>query len=333
MSDYWYGRRVLVTGAGGFIGSHLTQLLVEAGAKVRVLLRYNAHGQVGLLKYLPVDQFASLERYTGDLLDYRGVLDAVEGVDTVFHLGALIAIPYSYKNPVHVIQTNILGTTHILEACRIHRTPRMIHTSTSEVYGTAQRIPIDEQHPLQGQSPYSASKIGADKIVESYVRSFNVPALTIRPFNTYGARQSARAVIPTIIMQALTTSQIKLGDTRPTRDFTYVTDTARAFMVAAAHPDPSIIGGTYNLGVGFEVSIGELAQQIAGLIGTSIEITEDKARLRPVGSEVLRLHADNRLVGEKIGWRPEVSFSEGLTRTIEWIRTHLEDYRPNEYAV
>jgi NAD dependent epimerase/dehydratase len=328
---HWQGRQVLITGAGGFIGSHLTELLLDAGAKVRVLLRYNARGDAGLLRYLPSEKFAQIERFTGDLLDYRGVLDAAAGVDTIFHLGALIAIPYSYKNPVHVIHTNVLGTTHVLEAARLQNVRRVVHTSTSEVYGTARYVPIDEAHPLQGQSPYSASKIAADKIVESYVKSFGVPAVTVRPFNTYGPRQSARAVIPTIIMQALSRDFVKLGDLRPTRDLTFATDTARGFMLAAQADQG--IGQTVNLGGGFDISIGDLAQKIIKIVGKDIPIVEDQSRLRPPDSEVMRLHADNRLAAQVIGWTPQVSLDEGLTHTVEWIRANLEHYRPDEYAV
>jgi dTDP-glucose 4,6-dehydratase len=334
MGDFWKGRPVLVTGAGGFIGSHLTEMLVDAGADVRAFLRYNARGDVGLLRDLPPDKFSKVARINGDLCDFRTVIDAAEGVDTIFHLGALIAIPYSYRSPVNVIQTNVLGTTHILEAARLHKTPRVIHTSTSEVYGTAKVIPISEDHPLQGQSPYSASKIAADKIVESYVRSFNVPAVTIRPFNTYGPRQSARAVIPTIIMQALTRDEIKLGDLRPTRDFTHVRDTARAFLCAAEAQ--GAIGATVNLGSGFEISIGDLATQIATIISTSgkpIPVTLDDTRLRPPASEVMRLHADNRLARTVIGWEPQIGLAEGLAETVTWIRANIDRYRPDEYAV
>ncbi len=330
-ATFWQGRRALVTGASGFIGSHVVEQLVTAGARVRTLVHYNGRGDVGDLRHLPPAVFESIERVTGDLIDYRSMIDLVENMDVVFHLGALIAIPYSYQHPVHVIQTNILGTTHILEAARLHHTPRVVHTSTSEVYGTAQYVPIDEKHPLHGQSPYAASKIGADQIAESYFRSFNVPVVTVRPFNTYGPRQSARAIIPAIIIQALTSDSIKLGDLRPTRDFTFAADTARAFICAAeAEGAP---GRTVNLGTGQDISVGALAEKIAQLIGKPIQITEDEARLRPPASEVMCLLADNRLAAEVIGWRPEVSLDDGLSQTIAWINAHLDQYRPRDYAV
>jgi len=327
---FWPGKRALVTGAGGFIGGHLVEQLVRAGAHVRALTHYNARGEVGSLRELPADIFAQVERVGGDLLDYRTIIDLAENMDVIFHLGALIAIPYSYQHPVNVIQTNILGTTHVLEAARLHHTPRLIHTSTSEVYGTARYVPIDENHPLQGQSPYAASKIGADQIVDSYIRSFNLPAVIVRPFNTYGPRQSARAVIPATIVQALTSDTIRLGDLRPTRDFTYVGDTARAFLCAAESENAP--GQIINLGTGQEISIGDLVHTIIKLIGTPITIEVDPARLRPAASEVMRLLSDNRRAAAVINWRPEIPFEDGLARTIEWIRANLDQFRPDEYA-
>ena len=322
---------MLVTGAGGFIGSHLTEQLVTAGASVRALVHYNSVGSVGDLRYLPAAALEAVELVRGDLSDYRAMIDLVEGMDTVFHLGALISIPYSYQNPVHTIQTNIMGTTHVLEAVRLHHTRRLIHTSTSEVYGTAQYVPIDEKHPLQGQSPYAASKIGADQIVESYFRAFSLPVVTVRPFNTYGPRQSARAVIPATIIQALTHQIIKLGDLRPTRDFTFATDTARAFMCAAEAE--RALGQTVNLGSGQDISIGALAEKIAQLIGTPIQIVEDSERLRPPASEVMRLLSDNRLAATMIGWQPAISLDDGLRQTIDWLRANLDQYRPDAYAI
>jgi NAD dependent epimerase/dehydratase len=322
---------VLVTGAGGFIASHLAERLVAEGAKVRAFVRYTARSDIGYLRLAPPDVHSKIEFVFGDLRDEHAVAEAMRGVDVVFHLGALIAIPYSYVHPREVVETNVIGTLNVLMAAKQHRTPRVIHTSTSEVYGTAVRVPIDEDHPLQGQSPYSASKIGADKLVESFVRSFEIPAVTIRPFNTYGPRQSARAVIPTIISQALTRDEIYLGDLTPTRDFTYVADTADAFVRAATAND--VIGDTINLGNDREISIGELARLIIHLIDRPIELKTDPARVRPAASEVRQLHADNRRAKAKLGWSPHTSFEDGLRATIEWIRAHPEYFTPERYTV
>lgn len=324
-------RSVLVTGAGGFIGSHLTERLVAEGAKVRAFLRYTARSDIGYLRLAPPETRANIEFVFGDLRDENAITDAMRDIEVVFHLGALIAIPYSYIHPREVVEANVIGTLNVLMAARTHKTARVIHTSTSEVYGTALRIPIDEDHPLQGQSPYSASKIGADKLVESFVRSFDVPAVTIRPFNTYGPRQSARAVIPTIISQALTRDTIFLGDLTPTRDFTYVADTADGFVRAATAE--GVIGETMNLGNDREISIGELAQLIIKLTGRNVELKTDPARMRPTGSEVRRLHADNRKAKTKLEWAPRTSFEVGLHNTIEWIRTHPEFFDPDRYTV
>jgi dTDP-glucose 4,6-dehydratase len=259
------------------------------------------------------------------------VRGAVKGVDTVFHLGALIAIPYSYVHPREVIEVNVLGTTNVLMAGREYGVRRIVHTSTSEVYGTARTVPIDENHPLQGQSPYSASKIGADKIVESFVRSFELPVATLRPFNTYGPRQSARAVIPTIITQALARDEIRLGSLTPQRDLTFVADTADGFLRMATHD--AAVGQEVNIGADATISIGELAQKILSIVGRDLPIVTEEQRLRPTGSEVLRLWADNRKAAELIGWRPQVSLDEGLARTVEWIRQNLGRYRPGVYEV
>ena len=327
----WSGRPVLVTGAGGFIGSHLTERLIDEGAQVRAFVRYTSRADLGLLSLLPADKLAALEVISGDLRDVEAVRSAVKGADTIFHLGALIAIPYSYIHPREVIEVNVLGTTNVLMAARDYAVRRVVHTSTSEVYGTARYTPIDEAHPLQGQSPYSASKIGADKIVESFVRSFELPVATLRPFNTYGPRQSARAVIPTIITQALTLDEVRLGSLSPQRDLTYVADTADGFVRMAEHD--AAIGQEVNIGADATISIGELAQKILALIGRDLPIVSDEQRLRPAGSEVLRLWADNRKAGQLIGWRPTVSLDEGLRRTIAWISTNLGRYRPGVYEV
>jgi NAD dependent epimerase/dehydratase len=331
LSFDWGGRSVLVTGAGGFIASHLVESLVDRGARVRAFVRYNSRGDPGLLTRLSPESFAKLEIIGGDLRDLPAVQDAVRGVTHIFHLGALIAIPYSYVHPAEVVETNVMGTLNVLLAARGEKTERVIHTSTSEVYGTALRVPIDESHPLQGQSPYSASKIGADKIAESFYRSFDLPAVTVRPFNTYGPRQSARAVIPTIISQALTQNCVRLGNLDAKRDLTYVSDTVAGFLQAAETPD--VEGETFNLGTGTEIRIGDLANEIISIIGKPVEIQIDAARLRPEKSEVQRLLSDNRLAQERLGWQPEVPIREGLKRTVAWIEDHLDLYRPNQYQI
>ena len=286
---------------------------------------------MGLLAALPGEVFRQIEIVSGDLRDVEAVRAAVKGVDTVFHLGALIAIPYSYRHPREVVEVNVMGTLNVLMAGRDHSVRRIVHTSTSEVYGTGQYVPIDEKHPLQGQSPYSASKIGADKIVESFVRSFGLPVATLRPFNTYGPRQSARAVIPTIITQALTCDEIRLGSLEPKRDFTYVTDTAEGFVRMATVD--AAIGQEVNIGADSTISIGELTNKIMALVGRELPVVAEDVRKRPERSEVMRLWADNRKARELIGWTPGVSLDEGLTRTIEWIRGNLGRFRPGVYEV
>lgn len=330
MTDKWNDQVVLVTGAGGFIGSRLVEKLTLQGAHVRAFVRYTSRAEIGLLKQLPSEIIEKIEIIRGDLRDYNAVDQAVKGVDVVFHLGALISIPYSYVHPVETVQTNIDGTLNVLEACRRYGS-KLIHTSSSEVYGTALYAPIDEIHPLQGQSPYSASKIGADKLVESYFRSFGVPSVTIRPFNTYGPGQSNRAVIPTIISQALTANQVKLGNLDAVRDFTYLDDTVDGFIKAV---EAELWDGeTYNLGTGIEISIGEIAEKIFKIIGKVPEILVDSTRLRPEKSEVMRLISNNAKAREKLGWQPEVDLDEGLARTIEWISSNLVFYKPDEYGL
>jgi NAD dependent epimerase/dehydratase len=324
-------RQVLVTGAGGFIGSHLVDRLVDEGASVRAFLRYTSRSDIGCLGLSPIEVRSSVELVFGDLRDEDAVSEAMRGVEVVFHLGALIAIPYSYLHPREVAETNVMGTLNVLMAARRHQPARLLHTSTSEVYGTARRVPIDEDHPLQGQSPYSASKIGADKLVESFVRSFELPAVTVRPFNTYGPRQSARAVIPTIISQALWRSEIELGDVTPTRDFTYVTDVVDGF-VRAAQAD-GVVGETLNLGSDHEISIGDLASLIIQLVGRDVQVRTDPERLRPPASEVRRLRADTRRAAATLGWRPQTSLEAGLTRTIEWMREHPNLFEPERYGI
>jgi NAD dependent epimerase/dehydratase len=327
----WSGKRVLVTGAGGFIGSHLTELLVERGAEVRALVHYNARNDWGNLEHVPREVSDAVEVVLGDITDPFGVRRAVEGREVVFHLAALIGIPYSYVAPQTYVETNVTGTLNVLEAVRSTGAARMVHTSTSETYGTARYTPIDELHPLQGQSPYSASKIGADKMAESYFRSFETPVATLRPFNTFGPRQSLRAVIPTVISQALSGSEVRLGSLTPVRDFTYVRDTARAF-VAVAESDAAI-GQTLNAGNGKGITVGEVASMILELIGSDARIEADDQRVRPEASEVFELLADASKLRELTGWAPEVTLREGLTRTIEWIQGNLASVKPHLYTV
>lgn len=298
---------------------------------MRAFLRYTSRSDLGLLNELPPPTLGRIEIIAGDLRDQAAMRDACRGVSFIFHLGALIAIPYSYLHPAEVVETNVIGTLNILMAARELGIERVIHTSTSEVYGTARQVPIPETHPLQGQSPYSASKIGADKLAESFYCAFDLPVVTIRPFNTYGPRQSARAVIPTIITQALTRDRIYLGNLEPRRDLTYVSDTVEGFLLAGGAED--VIGETINLGANEEVSIGDLAQTIIRLVGRSVEIVTDEGRFRPEKSEVMRLWSDNRKAKRLLGWEPQVSLEDGLRRTIEWIADHLDRYQVGEYVV
>jgi dTDP-glucose 4,6-dehydratase len=284
-----------------------------------------------MLNLLDEDVVRKVEIIAGDLRDADAIRVAVAGMDTVFHLGALIAIPYSYLHPREVVETNVLGTLNVLQVARDEKVRRVIHTSTSEVYGTAQYVPIDEKHPLQGQSPYSASKIGADRIAESFYRSYDLPVATLRPFNTYGPRQSARAVIPTIITQALTGSEVRLGSLEPVRDFTYVADTALGFLKIAMVD--AAIGQEVNLGSGAPVSIGELVERIFNILGKRPKILAEAERLRPGKSEVMRLHASNRKAQELLEWSPRFSLDEGLHRTIDWISRNLHRYKPERYTV
>ena len=329
MSDFWKDRQVLVTGAGGFIGSHLVEALLAEGARVRAFIRYTSRRDVGLLRQLSHEDFSKLEIVAGDLRDEQAVRQAARGCRTVFHLGALISIPYSYVHPLEVAQTNLMGTLNVLTACREGGVERLVHTSTSEVYGTARIVPIPEAHPLQGQSPYSASKIGADKLAESFHCAYNLPVVTVRPFNTYGPRQSARAVIPAIITQALALDRIRLGNLSTTRDFTFVADTVGGFLLAAEAPGAE--GGVFNLGTGQEISVGDLARRIIRMVGRPVEIVTDSGRMRPEASEVMRLLSDNSLAALRLGWRPHISLDDGLAQTIDWIRGHLELYKVGEY--
>jgi NAD dependent epimerase/dehydratase len=325
----WRGRRVLVTGAGGFIGSHLTEELVRQGAQTRALVRYNSAGAWGWLD--DSSSKGSIEVVAGDITDRDMVKAAIKDVEVVFHLAALIAIPYSYQAPESYVRTNVLGTLNVLQAAQECGVARVVHTSTSEVYGTAQRVPIGEDHPLQGQSPYSASKIGADKIAESFHLAFGAPVAILRPFNTFGPRQSARAVIPTIIGQCLSGDTVNLGALSPTRDFTYVGDTVAGFLAAAEAK--SAIGETINLGVGAEISIGDLAQLIARLVGRQISVQCEDIRLRPAGSEVERLLSDNSKARRLLRWQPKVTLEEGLQQTIAWLKDNGHRVRTSSYVV
>lgn len=329
MGDFWLDKQVFVTGAGGFIGSHLVERLHSEGAQVRAFVRYNSRGDLGLLSQVTPRIRDEIQIIGGDIRDFSALIGATKNVDIVFHLGALISIPYSYLHPREVAESNFLGTLNILMACQQNDIARMVHTSTSEVYGTARYVPIDESHPLQGQSPYSASKIGADKIVESYFCTYNLPVVTVRPFNTFGPRQSARAVIPTIITQALAGDSIKLGNLETTRDFTYIEDTVDGFLKAAQQSQ--IEGDIFNLGTGTEIRVGDLADMIIAMIGKPIKIKTDSQRLRPEKSEVFRLLSDNSYAKDKLKWQPRVSLEEGLLRTVEWIRGHLDTYKIGKY--
>lgn len=327
----WKNRQVLVTGGGGFIGSHLVESLAGLGARVRTFVRYNSRGDRGLLELLPRDHLDETEVIMGDLRDADAVRRAAQNVEIVFHLGALISIPYSYIHPRETVETNIMGTLNVLNAARDTGAARVVHTSSSEVYGTALYVPIDEKHPLQGQSPYSASKIGADMLAESYYRAFGLAVTTIRPFNAYGPGQSARAVIPTIISQALTQDRITLGSLKPTRDYTYVADTVDAFLKIGLSTDA--VGEVFNIGSNFEISIGDIAQKVMSLTGKKLPIETDPGRLRPEKSEVARLWCDNTKAIKRLGWTPQTGFEDGLKTTIKWISDHPGRYRAGDYNI
>lgn len=322
--------KVLVTGADGFIGSHLTELLLDQGYAVRAFVLYNSFGNWGWLDTLPKEKRDCLDIVMGDVRDPSFVRKAMVGVDCVFHLAALIAIPYSYIAPDAYVDTNIKGTLNILNAARDLQTERVLVTSTSEVYGTAQYVPIDERHPFQGQSPYSATKIGADRLAESYYRSFGIPLTIVRPFNTYGPRQSARAVIPTIITQLLSGyEEIKLGSLRPTRDFVFCKDTAQGFVELAECS--AAIGREVNIATGQEISIGDLAQKLIDMIRPNARIICDEQRLRPMDSEVERLLGSNELLYSLTGFKPQTTIEEGLKITVKWIQNYLGSYKTERY--
>lgn len=323
-------KKVLVTGADGFIGSHLTEELLKKGYEVKAFTMYNSFNTWGWLDTLSKKELDEIEIFSGDIRDPNGVKEALRGADAVFHLAALIAIPFSYHSPDSYVDTNIKGTLNVLQAARALETERVLITSTSEVYGTAQYVPIDEKHPFQGQSPYSATKIGADRLAESFYRSFNMPISIVRPFNTYGPRQSARAVIPTIISQLLSgKEEIKLGSLTPTRDFNYVKDTVAGF-IAVAESDETI-GEEINIATQQEISIGELANEIIRQINPNARIICDEQRLRPEKSEVNRLLGSNEKIKRLTDWSPQYTLAQGIQNTISWIKDNIQYYKSDLY--
>lgn len=330
-SEYdWSGRRVLVTGAGGFIGSQLVERLVSLGAEVRGFFRYTSRGGLGWIEQADDEIRSAIDPVLGDLRDADAVQRALSGTEIVFHLGALIGIPYSYIHPRETLDTNVTGTFNVVTAARDHEISLVVHTSTSEAYGTAQYVPIDEDHPLQAQSPYSATKIAADKLAESFHHSYGLPLTTVRPFNTYGPRQSPRAVIPTIASQALRGTTVTLGHLTPTRDFTYVSDTVEGFVHAGA---AARIGETFNLGSGEEISVGGIVELVAGILDKELRVEHDPGRDRPDASEVDRLVSNNTRAREELGWEPRFSLGDGLRQTVEWIAANPERFSPHVYAI
>jgi dTDP-glucose 4,6-dehydratase len=325
------GSPVLVTGAGGFIGGHLVDRLVRDGAKVKALVRYNSRNERGTLDWFDPATMREVEVVLGELRDFESVENAMAGTEVVLHLGAQIAIPYSYVNPRDFFETNVLGTFNVAQAALRAGVKRLVHTSTSEVYGTARQVPITEDHPIEPQSPYAASKVGADKLIDSYHRAFELPATVLRPFNTYGVHQSARAVIPTIISQALEGDTLKLGSLDPRRDLTYVTDTVDGFVRAAA--SPATIGRTVQLGTEEDVSVRDIVETVGELLGKELTVQTDPARVRPEASEVMRLISSPALAGELMGWKPQVSLREGLERTIEWVERSRTRFRTEHYVI
>ena len=325
-----------VTGAEGFIGSHLVEALVASGVRVRAMVLYNSFSSWGWLDGIEPEVMASVDVVMGDVRDPRATREFIEGADVVYHLAALIAIPYSYRAPHSYLETNAGGTMNVLEAVRSLDTPRMVHTSTSEVYGTAMRVPIDEDHPLQAQSPYSATKMAADKLAESYHASFGTPVVTVRPFNTYGPRQSARAVIPTIIIQlASGREEVSIGAVAPTRDLTFAADTARAFIAAGSAPLDAVAGRVLNAGSGNEIAIGDLAEVIARKMDRPLKLAVNEERMRPEKSEVMRLVCDSRRLRTLTGWEPRHTLDTGLEETIEWFTRpeNLARYRPEVFSL
>jgi len=326
----WSGRRVLVTGAGGFIGSHLAERLAELGAEVRGFFRYTSRGSLGWIEQASDEIRNAIDPVLGDLRDADAVQHAVRGTDLVFHLGALIGIPYSYVHPRETFETNVTGTLNVVTAARDNDVSLVVHTSTSETYGTANYVPIDENHPLQAQSPYSATKIAADKLAQSFHHSYGLPLTTVRPFNTYGPRQSPRAVIPTIVSQALRGTTVMLGHLAPTRDFTYASDTVDGFVRAAAS---ARAGQTFNLGSGQEISVSGLVELVSEILDKELRIEHDPERDRPDSSEVDRLVSDNTRAREVLGWAPTVSLGDGLRRTVAWISANPGQLSSHDYAI
>jgi NAD dependent epimerase/dehydratase len=323
--------KVLVTGAGGFIGSHLCECCVAEGAEVRAFVHYNSRSDWGMLENLDKKTLSRIEVVSGDLRDPEAIRRAVRGCRRVFHLGALIGIPYSYLNPADVVQTNVLGTLHVLQACVDSGVDRLVQTSTSEVYGTARYVPMDEDHPLNPQSPYAATKVGSDKLAESYHRAYGLPVVILRPFNTYGPRQSPRAVIPAIIIQALQSSRVRLGNLKSTRDLTYVTDTAKGFLAASGAP--GIDGETIQIGSQQEHSIAELAEAVGKILRKKLTVVPDAGRRRPEASEVQRLFASNQKAKRLMNWEPEVELRNGLGKTVQWFRGRRDLYKTYLYHV
>lgn len=325
------GRPVLVTGAGGFIGGNLAARLVSEGARVRGFVRYNSRNDRGTLEWLDPAVASEIEVVAGELRDFESVSRAVDAVDVVFHLGAQIAIPYSYSNPRDFFEVNVLGSLNVAQAARAAGVERIVHASTSEVYGTARVVPITEQHPLEPQSPYAASKLAADKLMESFHRSFDLPVTIVRPFNTYGPCQSARAIVPTVVTQGLAGGPVRLGSLHPRRDLTFVEDTAAGFIAAARAEQAK--GRTLQLGTGTELGIGELVELVGELIGRDLVVEQEVVRMRPPGSEVERLISSPALARELTGWEPMVPLREGLRRTIDWVEHNLSRYRADQYVI
>lgn len=325
------GSKVLVTGAGGFIGSHLCELCLAEGAAVRAFVHYNSRSDLGMLEAVDKKSLKNIEVISGDLRDSEAVRRAVRGCNCVFHLGALIGIPYSYVNPADVVQTNILGSLHVLQAGLEFGVERLVQTSTSEVYGTARYVPMEEVHPLNPQSPYAASKVGSDKLAESYYRTYNLPVVVLRPFNTYGPRQSPRAVIPAIIIQALRSRTVRLGNLKTKRDLTYVKDTAKGFIAASLAS--GIEGETIQLGSQREYSIKDLVDIIGAILGKKLQVVAEAGRRRPESSEVGRLFASNKKAKELLRWQPETSLNDGLEKTVRWFRGRADRYKSSFYHI